>query len=214
VVFGAALRVFEDGHWLPRVVDIGGFSVFPFVTPGIYVLTFLLLGLSALVSLKIAGRGNAKAMLSKIGIGLAAITFLALALHFRFFVHGTAILVLAFILLKAFEFVDKKTGGKLSSLEATAFFGQVLDGSATFAAIQFGTPASTYFEQHVVGGALIGSLGPIAFLLLKIIFGAAVVWLLRREKAGPEEKNYALILIAIFGLGPGLRDALRLVAGV
>lgn len=213
VVFGAALRVFEDGHLLPRVVDVFGVKLFPFVTPGIYVLTFVLLAISAVASLKVAGRGNAKAMLSKIGLGLAALALLALFTQVKYWAHGLGILVLAFVLLKAFEFAFQRLANeKLSVLEAMAFFGQALDGSASFTAIQFGSPSSQYFEQHVVGGALISGLGPIAFLLVKVIFGAAVVWFLRKEAT--EEKNYALILITIFGLGPGLRDLLRLACGV
>lgn len=212
VVFGAALRVLEDGHFLPRVVNVFGFQAYPFVTPGIYVLTFILLGVSAVASILIAGRGNAKKLLSKIGIAFAGITLLTVAVQLKFFAHALAIIVLAFVFLKAFGFVYSKLGNRLSSLEAMAFYGQALDGCATFISVQFGSPAAKYFEQHVVGGSLIAAFGPIAFLLVKLAFAAAVVYFLRKEKE--EEKNYVLILITVFGLGPGMRDLLRLAAGV
>jgi uncharacterized membrane protein len=46
-----------------------------------------------------------------------------------------------------------------------------------------------------------------------------VIWAVRREmsSADPEDKrqrNFLLMLLAIFGLAPGLRDMLRLVVGV
>ena len=41
-----------------------------------------------------------------------------------------------------------------------------------------------------------------------------MVELVRREKIDENEKNYLLLLITILGLGPGLRDSLRMLAGV
>src|SRR3989339_273614 len=38
VLFGSLLRVTEDARLLPRVVEFAGVKLFPFVTPGIYIL--------------------------------------------------------------------------------------------------------------------------------------------------------------------------------
>lgn len=86
--------------------------------------------------------------------------------------------------------------------------------------VGIGTPATSYGEQHVVGNFIIGAFGtPFGFYLLKLLFVLAVVFLLRRElnekkSAEAEEKNYILLIITIFGLAPGVRDALRIIAGV
>ncbi|MBI5159726.1 DUF63 family protein [Candidatus Micrarchaeota archaeon] len=100
-----------------------------------------------------------------------------------------------------------------------------------------------YFEQHVlsraIGGLFGADYGYLFFFVLKISFASAAVAVLndekpdekklaekhaarsdfekalKKEKAfNDDKKNYLLLLLVIFGLAPGVRDALRLLAGV
>jgi len=131
---------------------------------------------------------------------------------FENWLHAAAIFAVAFAALKVFEYAWSKRGFKEGLLEKAVIFGQSLDGAASCIGIAYPPAGTSYFEQHVVGGALMGAFSPFAFLALKLAFAFAAIWLLRREKE--EERNFVLILIAVFGLAPGLRDALRIAAGV
>ena len=215
VAFGALLRIAEDAHSLPRVVEIGGVELFPFVTPGIYILTFLLLAVTMFVSRKMhSTKPEFYSTIRKSGLVLALIAFLVALptiLKLANPIHFIAIFVLALGVWFAFKKIWVKRGFKPSFPEQAVVFSQALDGSATFIGVQF----LGYSEQHVLGNAIFMMFGgPWAFLVVKIIFAFAVVELVRREKIGENEKNYLLLLITVLGLGPGLRDSLRMLAGV
>ena len=52
------------------------------------------------------------------------------------------------------------------------------------------------------------------FFLLKIGFSVAAVWVIRKEKDIDERtRSLLLLVIAIIGFAPGLRDLLRLLCG-
>ena len=211
VLFGSALRVITDAGILPRTVYLAGVELHPFISPGIYFVTFAVI---------LAGFGVARLLKgdwlrNAFGLGavLAIIPLAALLPFYEHFGHAVAISVAPLIALAAYEFAWKKRGIKKDLFERLAIFGQVLDGSASFIGIQFGTPAQSYFEQHVVGGAIM-SASPALFLLVKLAFAFAVVELLRREDKDSQERRFILLLVAIFGFAPGLRDLLRIVCGV
>jgi uncharacterized membrane protein len=215
VLFGSILRVAEDAHLAPRAVEVAGITLFPFVTPGIYILTFLLFGVSMVASLKLYGPGEkfAKAVRA-FGVGLSTAAFvvsLPAIVKLANAVPFLAITGLACLVWYAFKIVWKKRGLKTSFAEESVVFAQALDGSATFV----GVGLLGYSEQHIVGNAIFSLFGgPWAFLALKIAFALVVVELVRKEKIGDGEKNYLLLLVMILGLAPGLRDALRILAGV
>ncbi len=215
VVFGSALRISEDSHFLPRVVQIGGMSFFPFVTPGIYILTFILIGLTWVIAKKTSKTHEEFCSKSfKTGVVLAAIAFLLSAnslLQAKNPFGLITIFAVAIAVWFAFKKIWQARGLKTTFAEEAMVFGQALDGGATFVGVQF----LGYSEQHVVGNAIFSLFGgPWAFLLIKILFVLAVVELLRRENIQENEKNYIMLLITILGLGPGLRDTLRIFAGV
>ena len=215
VVFGSLMRIGEDGGILPRVVEISGVQVFPFVTPGIYIVTFLLLLWTWFLAKKTSS-SHAEFCEKTLYAGFALIAlsaFISLGVLLRL-QNPAAFVLIAFIALAiwfAFKRFWQARGLEASFAEQTAVFSQVLDGSATFVGVQF----LGYSEQHIVGNAVFSLFGgPWAFLLVKIIFAFGVVELLRRENANEEEKNFILLLITILGLAPGLRDALRILAGI
>ncbi|MFA4945983.1 MAG: DUF63 family protein [Candidatus Micrarchaeia archaeon] len=201
VVFGSALRVIQDADLLPRSIDLFGATVYPFVTPGIYFVTF------ALLVVAFAALGKSRTNVQLAGWTLALLPLAALFPHFANFLHAAAIALLAFAALKAGEWL-----GRREMLEKAALLGQALDGAASFVGLSFAPAGTAYFEQHVVAGGVIGLLTPFGFLLLKFGFALAVIELLKRED--PEEKAFVLGLVAIMGFAPGLRDALRILAGV
>ena len=87
--------------------------------------------------------------------------------------------------------------------------GRGLDGAATFVGVSvFG-----YGEQHVLANAVFAAGTPLAFFGLKVAFAIAVAYAAGKEKDG-DEKNFVMLLIAVMGLAPGLRDLLRVAAGV
>ena len=76
-----------------------------------------------------------------------------------------------------------------------------------------GRAIAGYGEQHVFGNFLFSLGGPLLFFLVKIAFVYAAVFVFRREAKG-EARTYLLLLITIFGLAPGVRDALRITCSV
>ncbi len=215
VAFGILMRVGEDGGILPRVVEIAGLQVFPFVTPGIYIITFLLLLWTWFLAKKTSASHEEfckKTLYAGLALtALAAFISLGVLLRMQNYAAFALIAFGGLAVWFAFKTVWKARGLDASFAEQAAVFSQALDGSATFVGVQF----LGYSEQHIVGNAIFGLFGgPWAFLLVKIIFAFGVVELLRREKANEEEKNFILLLITILGLAPGLRDALRILAGV
>ena len=88
----------------------------------------------------------------------------------------------------------------------------MFDASTTFVALQF----YPYFEQHVLPGFLISIFGPAAMFVLKLIVVSLVLFYIDKDfsKKDAQKKNFIKIAIVILGLGPGLRNFLRLGMGV
>jgi uncharacterized membrane protein len=217
IMFAAFLRVIQDAALLPREVVVFGASFFPFITPGIYFLAFFVLAAcfaaSWLYDKKAVVKNTATA-----GWLFAAASFLVLfsKLSFPNFTIGAGIVALAAGCALLFWLVYKQVFRKRpEKIEFAVVLGQCVDGAATFLGVGF----AGYSEQHVVGNAVIGSLGgPFAFFMLKLLFAFAVVYVTRREfSQKPEEQQarvFLLLLITIFGLGPGMRDLCRIILGV
>lgn len=101
-----------------------------------------------------------------------------------------------------------------SSENAGLLWVHLFDASSTFTALQF---FPGYYEQHVVSSALISAVGPAGQFLLKLIVVPAVLYLLDRELAKPEERqlrSFLKIAVLILGFAPGLRNTLRLGMGI
>jgi uncharacterized membrane protein len=85
-----------------------------------------------------------------------------------------------------------------------------LDASATAVALSL----YGYLEQHVVPRMFIGFMGEPSFMLLKVAVVLPVLWVLDRHVEPGDFRNFLKIVVLILGLAPGLRDAIRLAAGV
>ncbi|MFA6329199.1 MAG: DUF63 family protein [Candidatus Micrarchaeia archaeon] len=217
VLFGAFLRVIQDASLLPREVVVAGVSLFPFITPGIYFLVFFALA-AGFVASWIVDRKSVVRNTKRIGWLFALASFFVLVSRMSFpnAIIGVGIIALATVCALAFRFADRKFfKKKTENIELATVFGQCLDGAATFLGVGF----AGYGEQHVVGNAVMANLGgPVAFFLLKVAFAFVVIHVARREfSKKPEDaqaRAFLLLLIAIFGAGPGTRDLSRIVLGV
>ncbi len=213
VFFGSAVRVLTDAGILPRKVEIAGYALhpllYPFVTPGVYVFTFLALAF-VFAAARFVLRKNERALEATkwVGIGLAAIALLPLLPLFKNWLALGEILALASVGPVVFELGCRAGVFKRSLFNFLPVAGQSLDGAATFV----GVALLNYSEEHVVANALFSLGSPLLFYFVKMGFALAVAWAASREPDG-DEKNFVLFLIAILGLAPGLRDLLRIVAG-
>lgn len=206
ILFGATMRVVVDANILPYT--------YLTTTPGIYVL----IGLTTIAAVLVFHRLAIMRHLWAFGavLWLASIAPLVpLFKNFDFFV---------FILLLAL------TGAALGNAILTslkvrcrwqyilAAFAHSLDGAATFVSIDIFSriAGAQYFEQHVFTNIISVVFGGFwAFYAIKILFATGAVWLLDRDSGlKDDELNYVILLIIIFGLAPGVRDALRLLCGV
>ncbi len=222
VFFGSFLRIGEDAGLLARSVYMAGLELHPFVTPGIYVLTFVVL--AAVYGIwKLARTPNEK-LYSRVGwtgkglgvlVGIGLLANLGGKITTERTVWLAEILGLALLAVLVFELVKTKYNQhekpELRRIEQATVFSQALDGGATFV----GVGIANYGEQHLVANALFQAFGgPIAFYVLKVLFALAVVFIFRKEATHRDEHVYLLLLVSILGLAPGVRDAARIFFGV
>jgi uncharacterized membrane protein len=113
------------------------------------------------------------------------------------------------------KFILQKMRLKPGIVQQTVILSHSLDGAASYVAIELFNGGKVYFEQHVLSNALgvfFGSM--LAFYVIKVLFSTLAVYVVEGSDDTKEEKNYILLLLLIFGLAPGVRDSLRLLAGV
>jgi uncharacterized membrane protein len=100
--------------------------------------------------------------------------------------------------------------GIFSPENSTLLSVHMLDSSATFVSVMF----FGYYEQHPVPRLFIESIGPWTFFALKLAVLIPSLYIIDRYAEDGEFKNFLKIIILILGLAPGLRDMIRLGAGV
>ena len=184
------------------------------VTPGIYIVTAMLL----LSSIAIERVTKQKYFAAYAGALLWLPCFLLLIpfmRNFDFLALGFALAsVFAFaaiLILKIFAKIEVKLH------EALAISGQALDGAATFTVIDIFSKftGKGYFEQHVVSAG-IGTATPLGFglfLIVKVTLAALIVYFVRKESMDEKDRALLLIVVAIMGFAPGIRDLLRMLVG-
>lgn len=217
IFFGSAVRVAVDAGTLPRTVEFAGTVLYPFVTPMVYALTFVAT-IACIAIGHFAFRGKFHSFLRASGTLLFLLAFATFVPLFKNYSYFALIAVLALAGVVASELISKvvaKFYGRVArgALERLTVFGHAFDGAATFV----GVSLLGYSEQHVVANILFGIGSPLLFLAVKVLFASGAVEVISRELPGGqdgEKKSYLLLLLTIFGLAPGLRDALRILAGV
>jgi uncharacterized membrane protein len=216
VLFGSAMRVVTDS------IDTGVFTgVTPLhsfilesgiyeygfltVSPGIYVIVAGIL----LLCMGVLHRAGRMELLPYIGLGLFGFHFLLLL---PFMAHA-AYAIPVFLLAGIPTYLIYRKYGKMG---AAVVGGHALDGAATFVILDWfsGVGGRSYFEQHVVPRA-VGDIFDtyFTFFLIKVAISALAVYLVSREKMKEDERIFFLLVVAIVGLAPGIRDVLRMVCG-
>ena len=237
IFWGSSTRVLKDAATAGVLAtpQLNSFYSSPFfVTPGSYIITFVLALSVLLLSLLAQKLSKSKLPYWKfmfvVGLALCAVnlyllpimtlggfltvvglagtwTLLFLGLHYFF---KSTFFKNRFVRLTKNR-LNKESFAKLWSRQNTAILSaHFLDASATFVALaMFG-----YFEQHVVPRLLIDIMGPAAMFLLKIVIVLPTLWIIDRYAEEGDFKNFLKIVIFILGFAPGARDALRLLVMV
>jgi len=185
-------------------------------SPGIFVVIAVIL----LLVMFLCHRAKRMDLLVPIGVALLVPHFLLLIPMFTYILYGLAIALLAALVWVGARFAFERL--KVRGIASLAVLAHALDGGATFIIIDFFNrmePACTalgkcYGEQHVlttVIGTIFGTY--LLYFVVKVLFSFFAAYVVEKEKATDEEKNYVLLLLVILGLAPGMRDLLRVVCG-
>ncbi|MFH0737228.1 MAG: DUF63 family protein [Candidatus Micrarchaeota archaeon] len=218
VLFGSTMRVVTDSidggvmkpvsalHSLvldSHLWDYGYLTV----TPGIYILTAAMF----LCSVAILHMMKRMELLPYIGLALW-IPHMALLIPFA----GYAVYAIPILLLAAIPSYAAYVYFKDNVL-AMVVAGQALDGAATFFVIDYFSEIAgiSYFEQHVIGGAIGAFFGTFfAFYLAKVLIAFIAAHVLRTEKdLDAEDMRFVALALMIMGFAPGIRDILRMAIG-
>lgn len=184
------------------------------VTPGIYIVVAALFLLSIAVGLKL--RRPMLPAYAGIALWLPCILLLLpFGAHYPYVALG--VLLAAAGSAAAYFLLSKAAKMKLGLHEKLAIAGQALDGAATFVVIDVFAPAvgRGYFEQHVLSAG-IGDATPLGYLLffaVKVALASAIAYFISKEKMDRADKSLVLVVVAIMGFAPGIRDLLRMLAG-
>ncbi len=186
------------------------------ISPLMYVTVFVIALAALLLSLMISKANRGKWQYYKVWFTIGAIIIAAVLLQLRFVNYFAMLLMLSIaaswlVLFYAAKKVNMQAR-KFFTVENYSILGiHMFDASTTFVSLQF----FSYFEQHVVPSFFISLFGPVAMFFIKLPVVAAVLYYLDKDmKAETEKKNFIKIVILILGLGPGLRNFLRLGMGV
>ncbi|MBI5347210.1 MAG: DUF63 family protein [Candidatus Aenigmarchaeota archaeon] len=200
ILLGSVFRVLEDA---------GIFKSPLFVTPLVFIITFLLAVAALWLSRELEKRLKKSYHIIWLLIGAALCVLFG---SMRYVKNTGAFIVLRiFALFVAGVYLAREL--KLTLLyreNAWVFLSHVFDATTTFVAIQF----FPYTEQHVIAGLAIASLGPWSMYLLKIPVVLAALWVIDRDVKNRNQNMFIKFAIIVLGLGPGLRNFLRLMMGV
>ena len=232
VLFGSTSRVLTDlsdagafqniiaggGSLAPLYSWLDKAGIFTYgyltVTPGIYVITALFFLIA--IAIGHAMKNGRFPMYAGLALWLpCALLLLPFAGNFGFF--ALAIAIAAGGWLVAVAALERFGKMKLGLHEKLAIFGQALDGAATFVVIDiFGKQEGRqYFEQHVLSSGIGGAtpLGFFLFFAIKLALASGIVYFMSKEKMGAHDRALVLIVVAIMGFAPGMRDLLRMLCG-
>ena len=205
IIFASALRVVEDAGFVKPPLE------YLLMSPLIELLIFAVAFPALALSIRFRGErywvhyGGLGCVLATATLG-----FLFLNLRVRnWFVLPTA-LAIATVSAIAYHILTSKVARHMhNGLSELVFFSHMLDASATFLGIQF----LNYWELHVIPRLLISKFGPWIMLPAKAALFLVILYVLDTED-DENLKNFIKFVLIALGLGPGLRDALRMTFGV
>jgi len=213
IALGGMLRSLEDFYEASGVA-----RNFLFITPLIYIVVFA----AALASLAIAlllekyiKVGYHKTWLV-IGIAACAAALSQMRFTNYFAVYAMIGISAAWIVLFfGIKLVSKskkikKLGNFLSQENTLLLDVHMFDATTTFVALTF----FPYFEQHVLPSFLISIFGPAVMFALKLGVVSALLYFFDKDVENAQQRTFLKIAVLVLGLGPGLRNFLRLAMGV
>ncbi len=217
ILFGTSLRVLEDQKILLRSANPleAGFYI---LTPGIWILTFALVMIGIFLGKKWGKQKHEREQKITLvfGLVLALPIFAFNVLHAEELGGAISIAALTAIVCGIIFTLGKKFRWNFleNPLARTAFFGQVLDTSATFIALQFFGCG----EQHVLPRLLFGAFGNISFFFVKIPLVLLVLYWLNKEYTHGKDADthllgFILLFVTILGLATGTRDLITVMVG-
>jgi len=217
VVLGGVLRVVQDTGVITSDWQ------FLLTTPLIYCVIFIFTAAILCITWELQIRKMVKDYLYwYAGAGTAASICVGIFLTWFGLTHGHLDLVVFFsimalacataFLVWAFMRYVLKWEYLQDRLYQILIFGQMLDASATSYGIDL--HPLHYYEQHVVGGALI-SWTNTAFVMfplkLVVLFPAIYVLQMYRKEAPQALWHIILLAMIVVGLAPGIRDMVRMI---
>jgi len=204
---------------IPPVAGFFSWIVTLFPTPGSYVFTFLFALACLLLGLGIQKywkRNSIPYWKTMLVIGLIACGLNAWMLPFTnpwglgMILGITGAFTAAFFGLTYLHEKKKLKIPLFSRVNSSILSSHMLDSSATFVSVAF----FGYYEQHPVPRLFIEAIGPWTFFILKLAVLLPSLYIIDKYGEEGEFKNFLKIVILILGLAPGMRDAIRLAAGV
>jgi uncharacterized membrane protein len=216
IYWGSSTRVLHDaafaGAMSPELNAFYNSAIFP--TPGSYIITFSLALFTLIGSLLVQKYTKVKYWKSMLVFGTALcvinMTIMPVASILPLLLVGSTTILFTMLFFAPKFFRWEKLERLLPSENIWILSGHLLDASATtFALLVFG-----YVEQHVIPRTLFPILGFETMFLLKIAVVLPVLWLIDKYTEDRNFRNFLKIVIFILGVAPGLRDVLRLAAGV
>ncbi|MDV0446232.1 hypothetical protein MsAg5_00600 [Methanosarcinaceae archaeon Ag5] len=222
VVAGASLRVVGDSGVIQPPFS------YVLITPNIYFFAFLVTALCLFVSLLLQKFKIVKSfyfVYAGLGCLFVAAVFIVL-FAVNDVVHWWvpfAVVGVGLAITTVFGLVAKKLGSKIYSdkFNLTILLAHLMDATSTVIGIEvFG-----YYEKHVLPSFLIDLTGSALVMYpLKIAIFMIVVWILDKgletESQGEDKdqietiKNAIKFVIIILGLGPAIRNSLRVFFGI
>lgn len=178
-------------------------------TPGIYVI----IGSLTFLSILLFNRMKKMELLPKLVAVLILLHLVLLLPLMKNWSYLLLVIALAAVGTLVGRLILQKMKLEPAITQQIVILSHSLDGAASYVAIDLFS--GKYFEQHVLSNALGVFFGSMfAFYVIKVLFSTLAVYLVESSNDAREDKNYVLLLLIIFGLAPGVRDLLRLLAGV
>jgi uncharacterized membrane protein len=194
VLFGSVLRVTQDA---------GLVSSYWFVTPGIYVLVFLIVFALLVASSFLQKKKGIP--YHKVMFAAGLIVDLCALLQLNFVNYYGILLVAAFFAPWPIIFYFVKKWGLVNRFVVLL---HLFDATTTAVSLKF----FSYSEQHVFPRVVIGLSDPFLFIPIKLVGVAAVILLIDKYSDDKNFNNYLKLCIGILGAATGLRDFISLFA--
>jgi uncharacterized membrane protein len=207
---------------IPPLAGFFSWIVAFFPTPGSYIFTFLFALGALLLSLGIqrywkGGKVSYWKPMFLIGLIACAMNLLMLPLRNPWglgmilgITGAFTAIFFGIAYLHERKILKWKPLGIFSRVNSTLLSSHILDSSATFVSVAF----FGYYEQHPVPRLFIEAIGPWTFFILKLAVLLPSLYIIDKYAEKGDFQNFLKIVILILGLAPGLRDAIRLGAGV